>query len=389
MKSILFIFLAFLPLLVFSAHQKISADPQSASESILFQKEFESFLETEVAKDTPGLAITLVLDGHTVLTTAYGIASMGHKDKVNPDTVFRLASVSKTMASAAVGALVQKGQLNWDSKITDYVKTLKLKNSKYTKQLTVQDLLAQRSGLVPHAYTNYIEENFSYKKIMLKMHEVPFICAPGTCYSYQNVIYSMTGDVIEKITKESYDQFVTNYLFTPLNMKTASYGLDSFINNQNHATPHVRYRKNKQWKPVKVKENYYNFAPAAGANASIKDMNKWLLAQLGHSQNVLDADTLAMMHSKHTKTTRSQSHYHGDDWQNIEGTYYGLGWRVFDYGNHQNFVHHGGWVQGSRAEMVFNTELQMGMVFLTNSETRLAGDVVPMFMQLYSKYLSN
>ncbi len=94
-----------------------------------------------------------------------------------------------------------------------------------------------------------------------------------------------------------------------------------------------------------------------------------------------------MMHSKHAKTTRSQSHYHGDDWQNIEGTYYGLGWRVFDYANQKNFVHHGGWVQGMRAEMIFNSELQLGMVFLTNSETRLAGDVVPMFLQLSSKML--
>jgi beta-lactamase class C len=93
------------------------------------------------------------------------------------------------------------------------------------------------------------------------------------------------------------------------------------------------------------------------------------------------------MHSKNAKTTRGQSHYHGDDWRDIEGTYYGLGWRVFDYADQENFVHHGGWVQGMRAEVILNSELQVGMVFLTNSETPLAGDVVPTFLQLLSKFL--
>ena len=67
-------------------------------------------------------------------------------------------------------------------------------------------------------------------------------------------------------------------------------------------------------------------------------------------------------------------------------TYYGLGWRVFDFGAHKNFVHHGGWVQGYRAEMVFNRDLQIGMVFLTNSETRLARDVILNFVNLYEKH---
>ncbi|MGK0298152.1 MAG: beta-lactamase class C, partial [Gammaproteobacteria bacterium] len=71
----------------------------------------------------------------------------------------------------------------------------------------------------------------------------------------------------------------------------------------------------------------------------------------------------------------------------LEGTYYGLGWRVFDYGGRQDYVHHGGYVQGTRAEVLFHTKLQMGMVFLTNSHTKYASEVVPMFLHLYSKHI--
>jgi beta-lactamase class C len=117
-------------------------------------------------------------------------------------------------------------------------------------------------------------------------------------------------------------------------------------------------------------------------------MNHWLLAQLGHYPDVIDSNILSAMHEKNVKTSRGQAHQGGDYWLNkLEGTYYGLGWRVFDYGGRQNYIHHGGWVQGTRAEIVFHPDLQMGMVFLTNSETSLAREVVPMFLQLYSKHI--
>jgi beta-lactamase class C len=67
----------------------------------------------------------------------------------------------------------------------------------------------------------------------------------------------------------------------------------------------------------------------------------------------------------------------------IGNTAYGLGWRMFDYGRYKNFSHHGGWVKGFRSEVVFNRELGIGMVLLTNSETRLARNVIFKFMDLH------
>jgi beta-lactamase class C len=352
-----------------------------------FQREFEEYIETVIAKDTPGLAITVVVNGKPVLTKGYGTPEMGSMAEINMDTVFRLASLSKTFASAAVGSLVQNNKLGWNSRITNYLEYIRFKDPQYAQELTIEHLLSHRTGLVPHAYTNMIEDNVDYKTILHKITEVPFVCAPGTCYGYQNVVFSLIGDVIKVVSNETYEDFVSRNLFAPLNMTNASYGIDKFINSKNHATPHVRSKEGEQWVTVTVNDNFYKIAPAAGANASISDMTYWLLAQLGHYQNVLDSSTLGAMHNKHVKITRNQAHYHSDAWQKLEGTYYGLGWRIFDYSSHQNFVHHGGWVQGTRAEIVFNTTLQMGMVFLTNSETRYASEVVPMFLQLYLKHI--
>ena len=364
------------------------ANGEELSSKQQFLQTFEQFLEDEVAPKTPGFAVAIVLNGKTSLLKGYGLLNASEQTKVNSDSVFRLASISKTFTAAAVGTLVAQGALSWDSKLTDYVSFVNFSQPGYGETLTLRHLLSHTSGLMPHAYTNLVEDKVSYKKILTKMDQVPFICAPGTCYAYQNVVYSLAGNVIESISKRPFEHLVAQNLFTPLQMKNASYGLTTFVNNKNHAQPHKWDRKKKQWYPVVPNNDYYTIAPAAGINASISDMKLWLMAQLGNNQDVLNDSILQEMHDKQVKTTARQSHYRKKDWQNLGKTYYGLGWRVFDYDGRANFVHHGGWVEGTRTEMVFNNELQMGLVFLTNSGTKMARKVVPRFLQLHSQLLA-
>jgi beta-lactamase class C len=125
-------------------------------------------------------------------------------------------------------------------------------------------------------------------------------------------------------------------------------------------------------------------APAAGVNASISDMSKWLLAQLGKHPDVLSKQVLDHMHTKQIKTTKSQAHY--GQWENLDDAYYGLGWRVFDYRGRSRFVHHGGWVQGFRTEMMFNPDLDMGMVIMVNAQGRNINKLVPAFLDLYIEH---
>ena len=128
-----------------------------------------------VVEDTPGLAITVIVNGETIFTRGYGISEVGGDDEINADTVFRLASVSKTIASAAIGSLVQHNRLQWDSKLTDYIGNINFNNSQYAQRLTIQNLLSHRTGLVPHAYTNLVEDNVSYRNILNRMDKVPLV----------------------------------------------------------------------------------------------------------------------------------------------------------------------------------------------------------------------
>jgi beta-lactamase class C len=341
-------------------------------------REFEEYFQANVVPRVPGAALAVVAEGQVQLLKSYGIRKADASEPVTKDTVFRLASVSKSFAAAAAGILVRKQLLEWDTKINSRL-DINFKNPDYGRQITLRNVLSHSTGLVQHAYTDLVEENVPYSDIIVRLKDVDFICPPGKCYTYQNVVFSLTGDVIESVTGKSYEDFVRENLFRPLGMGTASIGWRSFYATADRATPHVK--RNQRWLPVNVKPNYYSVAPAAGVNASINDMKQWLLAQLGKRPDVLPTPTLNEMQSPAVRTTPYQAHYKNR--KELGEVGYGLGWRVFDYGATKNFVHHGGYVQGMVSEIIFNRDLQMGMVFLTNSDVSFAGDLVFKFLEIY------
>lgn len=344
--------------------------------------ELDDYVTGTVVPEVPGAAVIIVANGKVQLVKAYGVRETGTDEAVAPDTVFRLASVSKTFASSAIALLVNNGTVTWDTPIQPRLDYIKFKNAAYGRQITLKHLLSHTSGLLAHAYTNLLDENVPYNQILKRLKDVDFVCKPGTCYGYQNVAYSLTADIVKSYTGTSYEDFVSANIFKPLHMNNASYGLQSFLSAPNHAVPHVK--RNNKWQPVEVAQGYYDVAPAAGVNASILDMGQWLLAQLGYMPDILPETTLAALHTRIIKTTPSQAHY--GQKESIGNVHYGLGWRIFDYGNFKDVVHHSGWVKGFRSEIVLNRESGIGMAFLTNAEPKKANEIVFKFLDLYQNY---
>jgi beta-lactamase class C len=381
-KSLALIFLIFSPL-ASAMNAKADAAKADVSEDKAsvdgYAQEFDGYIDKIIAQGVPGAAVVIVAEGKLRFIKGYGVRRMGAEDPITVETIFPLASVSKTFASSAVALLVQEKMINWDSLIRPYLNQVDFKNPGYGHQITLQNLLSHTTGLVPHAHTNLVQEGISYERIVGRLKEVDFICAPGKCYSYQNIAFSLVGDVVKSIKGETYEEFVTKSLFIPLGMKNASFGLNSFLMSENHAIPHVWKKEN--WSAIEMAGNFYNLAPAAGANASIEDMGKWLLAQLGYRSDVLYESTLDALHKRAIKTTLSQAHYGQRD--HLGNVHYGLGWRIFDFGDYKDFIHHGGWIKGIRTEIVLNRKLKVGMAFLANSESRFSNDVVFKFLEFY------
>ena len=379
-KNIILIVTIFIAILTMNGH---AADLDNGVPD--YAIELEKYVDENIVPGVPGAALIIVANGKVQLVKVYGVSEIGSEQQVTPETVFRLASVSKTFASSAISVLVKEGVLGWDTPIQPRLKHVKFKNAAYGRQIRVKNLLSHTTGLVQHAYTNLLDENVPYDQIIKRLKDVDFVCAPGTCYGYQNLVFSLTADIVKSYTGMSYEDFVSRNIFAPLGMKHASVGLEPFLSDQNHAVPHVE--KNGKWQPAELTQSYYSVAPAAGVNASILDMGQWLLAQLGHMPDVLSESTLDTLHTRVIKTTPSQAHY--GQKENLGNVHYGLGWRIFDYAGLKDVVHHSGWVKGFRSEIVLNRESQIGMVFLTNSEPKRGNEVVFKFLEMYKNNLGS
>ena len=335
---------------------------------------FEAMAQMIVADQrVPGLSMAIVHDGKILSARGFGITDVSDAEPVDAHTVFRLASLSKAFASATAGLLVNDGTLRWDSKLTDYMPNFQLSRPGAASHITVADLLSHRVGLPHNAYDRSLERYVDYHTLTRKLADVPLKCPPGTCYAYQNVAFSLIGDIVFAATGDFYAQEVQQRLLKPLGMNDASLGLEGIESSARWAKPHVRGRGG--WVSVMPKPTYYEVAPAAGVNASASDMAQWLIAQTGHRTDVIPAPLLATLHEPLVDTpyqARSSA------WRRarLESAGYALGWRVYDYSGHR-LVYHAGAVQGYRTMIATLPDRDLGIAVMWNGESSLPSGLMP------------
>lgn len=323
----------------------------------------------------PGGAYVIVAGDQVVAMDTYGVRIKGKRGEVDLDTVFRLASVSKTFAGSMAAMLEHEDKFHWDDQVVRYVPHLSFKTPSLSRQLQVEHLLSHSSGLTPNAYDNYLEDNKPLSKIVPQFANIDPRCTPGKCYGYQNVLFSLIGDVIYRATGTTYERQLKERIFTPLKMSSASLGWDSFMASDNRAAPHVQ--TGKGWRPVKVRKEYYLAAPAAGVNASISDMAQWLKAQMGYYPKVLSPEVIADITTERVETKRHMRHRIWRDHLSHAG--YGLGWRLYTVGD-DRIIYHGGWVAGFRAAVAYSEKQKVGIAILMNAESRVIADLTANFV---------
>lgn len=333
------------------------------------------FLERVAAENITGAAFAIATPGGVIETGAAGFTDSSRTRPVDENTVFRVASVSKTFAAGLAGLLVQEGRFSWDDRVVDHVPGFRIKGD--SGRLRIQDLLGQSTGLVPHAYDNLIEDGLPLEQIEQRYRELSYICQPGACYSYQNSIFSLIEPIIEKTTAQSYERLMEERIFRPLDMRTASLGYAALVGSANYARPHVK--SGGGWKTVAVKPNYYRVAPAAGVNASALDMGKWLTAQMGGQPRVLDPAVVETLTRPRVQTVRD---IHRKHWKELlSAAHYGLGWRIYRLGDHA-IAYHSGWVSGYRADIAWSATYGIGIAVLMNVEGSSISELTTTFWRL-------
>jgi beta-lactamase class C len=351
--------------------------PTSAAQEALLAQEMDRLVVNVMATGhVPGLSWVMVSNGAVVDARGYGFTDVNTRAPVSADTVFRLASLSKGFASALSSLLVDQGVLEWGDRVQDMVPAFLLKDHDGAGRLRIDELLSHRVGLPYNTYDRQLESEEPYPMLVEKLDAISPLCSVGDCYAYQNVAFSLIGDVVFASTGDFYSHQVEKRLFHPLGMTTATYGRDALLGSSSYALPHVG--KAGSLRSLIPKETYYRVPPAAGVNASAKDLGQWMLAQLGHRPDVLAPELVTLLHTPQVATPGELS---SSPWRRarLRTAAYALGWRVFDYSGH-DMVFHAGAVQGYRAILGVLPNEDFGLAIVWNGEAALPVGLFPTLM---------
>ncbi|MDQ3079896.1 MAG: beta-lactamase family protein [Pseudomonadota bacterium] len=312
-----------------------------------------------------GMAVGIVEQGRITFLSGYGETLAGSGEAVTPDTVFRWASVSKGVASTMVAKLAEQGKLSLDQPVATLAPSLQLPNGAQTRA-TVADVLSHRLGLYRNAFDNKLEEGQSASFLRRNLFTLSGLCAPGTCWSYQNVAFDAATEVVEKASGRPYAEELRRQLFDPIGMTSASATRAGLQSAPSWARGHTVGRR-----PIEVNDVYYGVPAAGGVNSNIKDMSLWMLAQMGEMPAVLSPQLLQTIQAPRVPTPNQRGRMR-KFLERLADPHYGLGWRSYTYAGNRIVGHRGG-VNGYRSLILFDPVRKSGVVALWNSNTSQPG----------------
>ncbi|WP_374548549.1 serine hydrolase domain-containing protein, partial [Flavobacterium sp.] len=244
---------------------------------VLVEKTMKTF-------NVPGIAVGIVKDGKLVVAKGYGVSNINTKQKVDANTLFGIASNSKSFTAAALGILVDEGKLNWDDKVIKYLPEFKMYNDYVTQEFTIRDLLTHRSGLGLGAGDLMIwpdGHNFTPNDIVKNIQYLKPVSGFRTKYDYDNLLYVIAGEVVAKVSGKSWCDFVEERIMKPIGMKNSAASWNRLKDTTNVIVPHVPVSGKLQ-----VIKRYTNpiFDAAAGLYTSVNDLSNWLILQMNEGK---------------------------------------------------------------------------------------------------------
>ena len=316
----------------------------------------QQFAAMAQRSEMAGLAIAIVEDGELRFIRTYGVIDRDTNVPVTLGTVFRWASVSKTVAGTLAATFANEGLVDLDRPVARYQTTLRLPEGAESR-LSFQQLLSQQTGLTKNAFDGQLEDGQDPGLLRASLASAPLQCQPGSCHTYQNIAFDAASEILEQAAKRSYPDAVSERFFLPLGMNSASFGMTGLTKAKDWARPHSGRMVRT------VKEAYWRVPAAAGVESNIVDFARWMQATMGDRPDVLSETTLRIAQTPRVNTAPI---YAGELRQANSEAHYGLGWRSFKYDGNV-LVGHSGAVDGYRATLIFDPAARVGVVAMWNS----------------------
>jgi CubicO group peptidase (beta-lactamase class C family) len=318
-------------------------------------RDLDRFVKGEMRRTSvPGAAVGILYKGRR-FTNGYGVTNVNHPLPVTADTLFQIGSTTKTFTATAIMRLVEEGKLDLDTRVRRYLPELRLRDEEAARKVTLRHLLTHMGGWVGDYFVNAGWGDDALQQVVSKMARVKQLTPLGTVWSYSNSGFYIAGRVIEKVTKQTFEQAIKEMLFDQLEMSDSHFFATDVMLHRfavGHITNGKKSTVASPWRGSR------GGAPAGGIASTAPDQLRWAEFHMGDGRSpggkrLLKKSTLQLMQ-------KEQVHV-GSMTESI-----GISWMLNNVGG-VKLVRHGGTTNGQLSAFLMVPERQFAVTVLTNS----------------------
>ncbi|MFA9560511.1 serine hydrolase domain-containing protein [Evansella sp. AB-rgal1] len=344
---------------------------------------FEDYANKIISKNkVPGAALGVAKDGEVIYERGYGHRNMEQNLEVTNDTIFGIASITKSFTAVAIMQLQEAGRLTVEDKVITYLPELILGNKEHTEKVTIHHLLTHTAGLPPlptlyHTMRRTMENDSSisekqrarlkerdpidnYEQMMKYIGEldIELLGEPGTQFSYSNDSYALLGAIIERVSGTPYDVYVSENILKPVGMKNSTFDINAVLNSP-MVTVIYASKENKGEKEVYASEAWWDsYTMYAGGflRSTLADM-------LSYTEIFRNGGTVGENRILTPESVQEMIHPHVPYQEN---KYYGYGLMITPDYMGGTLVEHGGSLKGVSSNFGVVPEKGLASVVLIN-----------------------
>jgi CubicO group peptidase (beta-lactamase class C family) len=239
---------------------------------------FDAYMQ-KILKDwnVPGLGVGIVVGNKLVLAQGYGYRDYGKKLPFTPSTLCPIASNTKLFTALAAGLLVEEGKLTWDKPVRDSVPAIRFYNDQLDNTVTLRDMLSHRTGITRHDMIWY-KSDFTRKELFERIKYMEPQQPLRQTFLYNNMMYTSVGYLIELQSGKTWEEFVRERIFRPLEMKSTVFSIAEMQKFPEYGVPFTEKRDSFELYQLPYYEDTAGMAPCGAIISTIEDISHWLSA---------------------------------------------------------------------------------------------------------------
>jgi CubicO group peptidase (beta-lactamase class C family) len=340
--------------------------PTTAPSTSLFDSDLSRELHREIERvfresNSPGLAVGVVKDMELVYAGGFGVMNREAGGEITPRTLFHMASITKPFVATSIVQLLEQTKLSLNDRIVEYLPYFEMKDERYAT-LTIRQFLTHSSGMPDVENYHWDEPEYdeeALERFVRSLTDQELLFEPGEKFTYSNMAFEVLGDLIAKVSGQSFGDYVNEHILDPLDMNDSSI-LIRDVDPALLANGHV-----KGWLGgTRVTEHYaYNrrHGPSSCLYSNVVDMSRWAIANMNRGElegrRILDASSYDLLWTPALEEVRVS----GDN----RPVHIGLSWFLSEKAGCQ-VVSHGGRDTGYRANFVMYPEVGGAIILLSN-----------------------